>query len=365
MFWAVNRSVTSRCVALALGTAGAAWGAPTPVITTIYGQQYVTVGAPGNRNMLPVERYFNFNPTPVTEQVGRVDYAYRIARTEVTIGQWLPFINTAWRVFQETGGQISGPQWTGSSHISDHGGVGNPNFVITTPGAEIPNLPIRVSWRAAAIYTNWLEAGQPTGPNVDLNLLRRGVYDTATFTRNPDGSFNDQASHDPGAKFWLPTIDEWTKAAYFDPDRYAPGNPGPWNNGTPGTEPPITGETSGYWLMPDGSQTGPGFGNFSSPSQAVGSYPTVQSPWGALDMVGGVREWTETVDTFLVGAPQANRDRIFKLGEDSALNDQFGYANTTTTLVGVRVASLVPVPATAFVVGLGGAFFGGRGRRTS
>ncbi len=124
MFWAVSRKVSSGCAAFALGAAGAAWGAPTPVITTIYGQQYVTVGAPGNRNMLPVERYFNFNPTPVTEQVGRVDYEFRIARTEVTIEQWLPFINTAWRVFQETGGDVGGPQWLGSSNISDHGSVG-------------------------------------------------------------------------------------------------------------------------------------------------------------------------------------------------------------------------------------------------
>lgn len=355
MFWAVNRSVTSMCAALALGAAGTAWGAPTPVITTIYGQQYVTVGAPGNRNMLPVERYFNFNPTPVTEQVGRVDYEFRIARTEVTIEQWLPFINTAWRVFQETGGDVGGPQWLGSSNISDHGSVSNPHYVNVAPNpSAVEDFPIRASWRAAAIYCNWLEAGQPTGPTVDLNLLRRGVYDTATFTRNPDGSYNDQVAHDPGAHFWIPTIHEWTKAGYYDPDRYAPGNPGPWNNGTPGAEPPITGDTSGYWMYPDGSMTGPGFGNFSGVQQPVGSFPSVQSPWGALDMVGGVSEWTETVDTFLVGAPQANRDRIYKPGGDGVQDDAFGYANPRTTPIGIRIVASVPsAPTLLVVLGLG------------
>ena len=27
----------------------------------------------------------------------------------------------------------------------------------------------------------------------------------------------------PGAKYWIPTADEWLKAAHYDPDKFGPG----------------------------------------------------------------------------------------------------------------------------------------------
>lgn len=47
----------------------------------------MTVGAPGNRwaNVDEVPWYLD------RAGAGRVDYEYRITRTEVTVGQWLEF----------------------------------------------------------------------------------------------------------------------------------------------------------------------------------------------------------------------------------------------------------------------------------
>lgn len=327
--------------------------------TNYGGHTFLTIGAPGNRDMLPVERYFNSNPTPVTEQVGGVNYTYRISKLEVTPAQWLPFIRTAWPLWQEFGvqGSLDALQWTGQ-HIFNHSAGEIPDYRINSgPGNEnAANRSQIASWRAAALYCNWLMAGMPTGPNVDLNQLRTGAYDISTFTRNPDGSFNDQMEHSPGATYWIATLDEWTKAAYFDPNRYAPGNPGPYNGGVPGAPPPITGDTSGYWLYPHTSQEWPGFGGppgeglyFAGPAgtwMPVGSYPSVQTPWGMLDAMGDRPEWTETVrpTTSLLFA---NRDRFVLSGSSTLENDYFLAFNGSSGTGAIRIASLVPAPSCA------------------
>ena len=55
----------------------------------------VTVGDPGNQ-ALPI---INFNPTfptaeNATEFVGAVSYEYEIGRVEITVNQWVAFLNT-------------------------------------------------------------------------------------------------------------------------------------------------------------------------------------------------------------------------------------------------------------------------------
>lgn len=355
---------TGAAAMVALCAPAFAGGAGGALPTQYGGHEFLTVGAPGNRAMLPVERYYNQNQFPVTEQVGRVDYEFRISKLEVTATQWLPFIRTAYPIWQEWGGSLNDPSWT-STHIN------TPTF--TVPNYRIDqgeeNLAVRVTWRSAALYSNWLQAGMPTGPNVDLNQLRTGAYEISTFRRagagGLTGPFLDQAERSPGAQFWIPSLDEWTKAAYFDPNRYAPGNPGPYNGGVPGADPPITGDASGYWLYPNMSQDWPGFGGapgeglYGGPDTPVGSYPSVVSPWGVLDILGGVEEWTETIrPSSLFG----NGDRYFKGVNDSGgINDSFFlHALTNFSGIGIRIASAVPAPATVpafgalFVMAVGG-----------
>lgn len=367
----VGHCVRMGAVVVALCAPALAGGA---LPTNYGGHTFLTIGAPGNRDMLPVERRFNSNPTPVTEQVGGVNYTYRISKLEVTPAQWLPFVRTAyplWQEFGEGNGSLDALQWTGQ-HIFNHSAGEIPDYRINSgPGNEnAPNRSQTASWRAAALYCNWLMAGMPTGPNVDLNQLRIGAYDISTFTRNPDGSFNDQMEHSPGATYWIATLDEWTKAAYFYPNRYAPGNPGPYNGGVPGAPPPITNETAGYWLYPHMSQEWPGLGGppgealhgGSNSSVAVGSYPDVLTPWGMLDAMGN-REWTETVRPST--DPSANRRRFTRGGGFTNLfeNDHFPVTDGNFSLGSIRIASAVPVPSGALSIVVGLAWVGGRRRR--
>lgn len=365
-----DRGARSCACAALLCAAAAADGAharPNPAPVLYGGHEFLSVGAPGNRAMLPVERYYNQNPTPVTEHVGAVNQPFRISKLEVSATQWLPFIQTAYPIWQEWGGNVDDSHWT-STHINNPT-FGAPAYRINQ-GEE--NLAITTTWRVAALYCNWLQAGMPTGPSVNLDVIRTGAYDISTFRRAGPGGltgpFLDQAERSPGAQFWIPNLSEWTKAAYFDPERYAPGNPGPtWGAGPPGPpgtnppppgpgEPPITGDTSGYWLYPNMSQEWPGFGGipgealYGGSGTPVGSFPDSASPWGVLDMLGGVEEWTETV---ALSQTVGNGRRYVRSGSESfAPNDMFALiSGVNFSTWGVRIASVIPSAPTAVVVG--------------
>lgn len=82
---------------------------------------------------------------------------------------------------------------------------------------ETPNaaqMPVfGLTWHDAARFVNWLNNDKSS----DLDALTHGAYDTSTFGQNPDGTITDQRTHDPDARFWIPTWDEWLKAAHYDP----------------------------------------------------------------------------------------------------------------------------------------------------
>src|SRR2546423_4156406 len=51
-----------------------------------YGIDFVTVGAPGNVAASPIDY------PDLGDPFGAVDHDYRIARTELTVAQWFPFV---------------------------------------------------------------------------------------------------------------------------------------------------------------------------------------------------------------------------------------------------------------------------------
>ena len=134
----------------------------------------------------------------------------------------------------------------------------------------------------------------------------------------------------------------------------------------------------GYWLYPTSSDVAPitglpvSFGGDGTaqtsagirmpgdpniPYIPVGQYPDVMSPWGLLDGSGGFAEWTE-----FAGEPNV---RVIK-GSDYLLPasadkvDYLGVGVFSAFRHGVRVASVVPTPATSLataVVVIASCFF--------
>jgi hypothetical protein len=298
-----------------------------------YGFNWATITHPGNRAANQQEAPYLYPPYSIPAlPVGAVDHEYRIATTEVSISQWFGFVQ-AYAPYWD--GNPSDPHFT--STFINYDPI-NHNYSIR-PGAQ--NYPANMSWRVAARYVNWLQNDQRT----DRAAFENGVYDTSTFHTNPDHTITDQPAHSPGARFWIPTLDEWTKAVYYDPNR----------NGT-GQE--------GYWMYPDGTNTPliPGYPEDGGQTAAgldpgapnahwldIGSYPAVLTPWNLLDASGGASEWCETVFDMRYrgtrGAAQYDpllADRL----------DMPGATPPTTGFIGLRIASAIPTPGALWALAL-------------
>lgn len=184
-----------------------------------YGFNFITIGDAGN------PAYDGFDLFGLVSGRGSVGYEYRIAQTEVTSAQFAEFLN-AWDSSGGGFGVIGAFYW---------GGFYDGSQWTVVPGKEL-NPVGGISWREAAIFTNWLHNGKPTN---DLSGFLSGAYDTSTFTsRTDEFGFNDQTTRSPGARYWIPSLDEWIKAAHYDPDKNGKGS-------------------GGWWLYSDGSDTQP------------------------------------------------------------------------------------------------------------
>lgn len=145
---------------------------------------------------------------------------------------------------------------------------------------EAARWPIQVGFEYAARYCNWLHNGKVN----EAWAFENGAYDTSTFRRDENGVYQGQEAHNPGAKFWIPTVDEWVKATYYDPNRYGDGQGGYWMYPNMSDERPISGVTTNAGE----------FGDITMPGD-VGQFPNALSPWGLLDTSGGRNEMTESL----------------------------------------------------------------------
>ena len=317
--------LTLCLAAAAMVGGGVAVGQPMPD----YDFEWRTVGAPGNR--APTEQeapgLFSFPGGPVP---GSVAYEYRISRTEVTVGQYFEFVQ-AYAPYYD--GALNDQAFTGLWIWSDAADPRDASGYQIVDDAS--DRAANMSWYMAARYVNWLNSGKAS----DRDAFESGVYDTSSF-----GSGQEIVERNPDARFWIPSLNEWVKAAHYDADRYGPGQEGYWLYPHGSDSPPITG------LPQEGGQTaadlliGPGDPH---PWLDVGSYPDVQSPWGLLDLSGGLSEWLEDqISPDLSGGIDRRRDGSFDF-DGAVFDDRLDVlraAGAHSPFYGIRVAGAVPTP---------------------
>lgn len=295
-----------------------------------YDFEWVTIGDAGNAPYT--------GPDPLGAFAtgrGQVNYEYRIAKHEVTTAQWAEFVNTFSASHLSIANDLLPGSW-GAWYDPDYSGPGE-RFVYAPQDAMDPVLSI--DWRTASRYVNWLNNGKSSDPT----SLEFGAYDTSTYTRNADGSLNDQRAHSAGADFWIPTLDEWMKAAHWDPNRYGPGAGGYWLYSHSSDVAPVPG-------LPGIGETSVGIGDLGWFGIPLGAYPDVQSPWGLLDTSGAASEWVEEW--------MSDRYRLAKGGYAGYTGDAsidhiaygFGGHPSSAGFTGLRLASRVPAPGTIFVM---------------
>lgn len=238
--------------------------------------EMVTVGNPGNT----ADTRFS-NPG-----FGAVDYSFQIGKYEVTAAQYCEFLNT--KAKSDPYGLYSPymdcslhPGWSGCN-IKRAGVSGNYSYSVA---ADWANRPVNlVSFWDACRFVNWLANGQGNGDT------ETGAYTLSSYDARDNGA---SISRNAGATWFLPSEDEWYKAAYFDPNKT--GGPGYWDYPTMSEIIPSNG------LATSGSKRA----NFFASGQLttgspfyrteVGAFADSSSPYGTFDQGGNVMEWNETL----------------------------------------------------------------------
>jgi formylglycine-generating enzyme required for sulfatase activity len=217
------------------------------------------------------------------------------------------------------------------------------------PGGNGVNRPATgVSWNEAARFVNWLNVSQGFSPAYkfatqpgDLNYLSN--QNISLWTAGDAGFNAANPFRNSEARYFLPSVDEWYKAAYYDPN--------------------ANGGAGGYWDYPTGSDLAPtAVASGTGADTAVYSQPFDMgpaditlagglSPYGTMGQGGNVSEWEETdyYDLFNDDGSSARGIR----GDNWAINI-FGSSDLLSSIrhgggptienysIGFRVASSVP-----------------------
>lgn len=250
----------------------------------VSGDVMVQAGDPGNNPYL--RKDYEFWGTPV--KLGSVDHVYKIGKYEVTIKDWQTFLTAT-----ASQADING--------VIDVYGLYNDEMLnwiqpwdeCSQDGKYIraysiknkTTLPItHVNLYGVLYYINWKEHGSPildAGADVGA-ILEHGAYEILK-----DGTIVPNEK----SRFYLPTQDEWIKAAYYTSNKL-----GGW-----------------YSLYPTQYDTAPGNDNGDVMNQAnydnrsylssplsgltpVDCFSESKSYYGCYDMGGNVNEWTYSFD---------------------------------------------------------------------
>lgn len=305
-----------------------------------YDFDWATIGALGNKGL-------DLGPAdaPLRGR-GSVDHRYRISKLEITTNQWMEFVNT----FSTQGDEhrrFGEPLNWGAEVDPTYQGPGRQWRLRNVANAQ--RLPVSaLTWREAAQYCNWLHNGKQS----TFESLATGAYDTSTWGGNARDGFTDEERHLPGAKFWIPTMDEWLKAAYYDPNKNGTGDGGWWLHPNGSDTPLISG-----W--PDeGGETSGGIYTAGFPEEwniPLGAYEHVVSPWGLWDISGGTDEWTESyngevqIDRLILGSYAGFPGWQWA---DQAWTFGAGVPDSSGNSTGFRIAS-IPTPPTAAIAVVG------------
>ena len=196
----------------------------------------------------------NANNAADTTGYGAVDHDYRISKYEVTNAQYGEFLNAKG---QSNANGIYNT-YMPNSGITQSGISGSFSYTVTT---ALANHPVAmVSWYDAARFANWMMNGQGN------SSMETGAY---TLNNATSGIITANI----GAKVYIPSENEWYKAAYYNA------------------------ANASYSLYPNGQNTiTTADANYaSSASTNVGTYTSDPSSYGTCDQGGNVYEWNDAV----------------------------------------------------------------------
>jgi len=247
---------------------------------------------------------------------GRVDYTYRMGVNEVSRGM-IDAYNTL----------MGGPSLT--------------MFDMTSLGGNGAAKPATgISWNEAARFVNYLNTSK--GFDAAYKFTTGGANDDIALWEVGDSGYNAaNPFRNSNAHYFLPSEDEWYKAAYYDPNKS--GGAGYWDFAT-GSDTAPTAVASGTSGAVYNGQAGP-----ADITNAGGL-----SAYGTMAQNGNVGEWGESA--FTAPNDSAGEERVRRSGFwGSSISDPLASSvrsSSSPTVEnfgrGFRVAA-VPEPSAFFL----------------
>lgn len=355
-------AIVALLAVLALAAAASAAAPPAAVLSL----RTVSVGAPGNPavGIVPfTDAVYRSCPeapppsgprAPSCQSVGAVDHRYQIGELEVTVAQWVAFLNTVdpagrnrHRLYSPDESSSAWPKY-GQIDFSPRARPGR-HYSVASP--EWANKPYAfANFLRAARFVNSVQNGRVLSRRVSLRGgIRRVTYRVRLSRRTGDGMYEmrrQKTTRRSATGFVVPSQDEWIKAAYYDPDgggtysywKY-PTNPGAFGDGSAtapaqsvldpadgsvlngATQPLSTYHAPGEPAAPawcPGAQGAEACASVNPLGLSAGAYAKAyqgnvsavgqartRSPWGTLDQGGNAVEWTDTITPPPFGAKGA------------------------------------------------------------
>jgi sulfatase modifying factor 1 len=284
-------------------------------------------------NTVPIGNANNAGDVQGAAIYGRVTADYRIASTEVTNSQYVAFLNAV--AATDPNGLYNNSMAASSrGGITRSGSSGSYTYSVKPDATGVlPNNGtytygdkpvVFVSFFDSIRFANWVNNGATASSSTET-----GAYTLAS---------GNTVARNPGALWFIPTEDQWYKAAYYNPSTSTYFDYPTKSNTAPNNNPPSsdTGNSANF-LGPS-----PNFNytvDISYPYTSAGSYLLSKSAYGTSDQGGNAWEWTETAST------SANRIRRGGSADDDVATLNANYRETFPITaefddVGFRLATI-------------------------
>lgn len=233
----------------------------------------------------------------VNQFKGQVNYEYLIARTELSNASYCRFLNAVATISDQYG------LYDVNMAIGACGGIyrikKNGKFrYFCKKGWE--NRPIvYVKFYDIARFANWMHYGCPNTGKSEIGTTEgtynKGAYNTSDFEEVRSGKkapYPTFGKRNKGARYWIPSENEWYKAAYYDPQLI--GNRKYHDYPTRTSDAPLLSEAN--YMVNNHFSVGAPY--FVAP---VDSFANSPSYYGTLQQGGNVWEWIEDWQYGIIG----------------------------------------------------------------
>ena len=293
------------------------------------------------------------NAANPTTGLGRVTENFKISAYETTISQYADFLNGSYAgkqglygVYNTSIGSRFSTYPTDGVGITRSGSAGSYSYsVVSGFGSRPVN---NINWFSAARFVNWYANEKSESAT---------ATETGSYTLVGGQASGNIAARNAGAKIFLPSADEWTKAAFYNPTTTSYSTWPTQSNDRPTATLPTADEQI---TAANTANYNPQTVGVSTKMTNVGTYVNTTSTYGLFDLSGNVNEMTDTAESGdatkfqALGGSWASTASTMDSFYSSNNVGEFKATDAGTGAIGFRVAAVaVPEPGNMVAAAMG------------